>query len=142
MAGRAKLKSFDSGECSDEFRNAFAHSSSISVDCTACGRTHFYVGEDADWDSSEGEHASLLRRAKMSPDRYIAHDDDSIRWADIFGRQVVMDCPCGFAAFIEKRFWEERFDLMSYFKARATNEKEATDHMVAEAQAAEAAVES
>lgn len=77
----------------------------------------------------------------MNPDRYIAHDTDWIRWAEIFGWQVVMDCPCGYAAFIEKRFWAERFELVKYFRARATNEKEAADHMAAEAQSAEKAVE-
>lgn len=119
------LKDFGGGECSEEFALAFITFGSIATDCEACGRVHYNDTESQLFE--EGEYEELLQKHEQDPERYIPHDGCA-RWGYIFGKQVVYDCPCGYAAYIEELIWPGRFWIMSYLKSRAEEEaKQASD---------------
>ncbi len=116
------LKDFGGKECSEEFAIAFISGSSIAADCTACGRTHFFDNSKEGWD--EGEYEDLVRKNQKDPDRYQAHSDNVICYGYLFGKQVVYNCPCGFAAWVEESIWRNRNWISKYLVARAQLEAE------------------
>jgi len=68
--------------------------------CELCGRYHF--ASAAGYDFLDGELARLDAQAQEKPDQFIDHLADSVSWAYLSGRQVVVGCPCG-----EARKWEK-----------------------------------
>ena len=126
VTNMAEPKVFSRGHCSKEFSRAFVRSGSIRILCEACGRTHFHGSDNNDWEEREHEH--LLESHGHDQERFIVHSG-GIPWGHIQGKQVVCGCPCGYDVFIERKYWDDRFWLLGFFKKRAEREKADADEM-------------
>lgn len=91
------------------------------VNTCGCGRTHFTGSGD---NMDEGELASLLKKAKAEPDKYVQDpDNDSVSSAEIAGKHFVWGCTCGHAERVEAFLWSNRDRFLRYYRARIEREK-------------------
>lgn len=98
-----------------EFESVFQWGGTPRAVC-GCGRTHFTASGDF---MDPGELESLLAKAKDQPDRYVAdYENDSVSIAQVMGRTVVWSCPCKFAERIEAFIWDNRDEILSYYRVR------------------------
>jgi len=103
-------------EPSPEFNRAFTLTSSPSIDCGFCGRTH-YATPGRDYRS--GELEDLERKAVKNPDRYIRHDSSDVPWGNVEGKQFVPGCPCNSASRYEQFFLNHRDQIAKFYRMRA-----------------------
>jgi hypothetical protein len=121
----SKLKVYSKEESSELFANIFCHAGTDYVEC-GCGRVHFstegyYDSEDEDSDISLEK---LKERAANYPDKYIAHNCDSISWGYINGKAWVDMCPCNLGGMYEDFIWSQKSSVMDYLKRRIREEFE------------------
>ena len=118
------LKVFAEGKPSDEFTDALEDYNRLTIDCEACGRTHYATDEPQRYEP--GEFEVLEANHANDPDRYDAHAATDIHYYYVFGKQVVYGCPCNYLAYIERALWVQKEEIMKYFHARAVKEHEAS----------------
>lgn len=107
-----------SQRASEEFEDAIVHAGSGEISCEFCNRVHFVSNREGfDWD--EGEHERLLANSKKYPEKYIPHDEDSVGWGYLDGKQYVAGCPCNSAARYERFILKHRNVIIDYLKSRA-----------------------
>lgn len=112
-----ELRQFSDDECPDDFYDVLVQGGSLVIECTPCGRVHF--ASEGDYD--QGEYEGLRLQALENPEQYIERDDFT-SWGHAFGKQVVADCPCGYAAHIAEVAWSNRTWLLPYFDKRSKRE--------------------
>ena len=103
---------------SEEFEIAFRGSGSSVINCEFCDRVHF-ISDPAGYDWERGEHARLMKLAKQNPDRYVAHQEDSVSWGYLDGKQYVHGCQCNSASRYEIFLVRNRHQIAEFLKARA-----------------------
>jgi hypothetical protein len=104
-------------EPSYEFIATFTHSGSNHVSCEFCKRVHYSPSSDFDWEDGELEELNELNR--KNPDKYIAHEEDSIRYGVIDGKQFVDGCPCNSVSLYERLIIANRYQIIDFLQVRA-----------------------
>ena len=88
---------------------------SPQIECI-CGRVHF-APDSMHMDREERNELKKLVIEK--PDKYIAYPrDDSVSAAMINGNPVVRDCPCEWFQRFERLIWNERENILRYYRVR------------------------
>lgn len=106
------LPIFSTKPCSEEFYEVFSGgSTSIGVDCHACGREHF--SDDGEHDP--GELKKLFEKNKENPDKFVHSPEEYISYFHFGGKQVVFDCPCNYARVIEDMLRRHEVSIISFF---------------------------
>lgn len=108
---------------SEEFWGSVIHAGANVIDCGFCGRTHF-VGLDSGLDFEDGELEELTEQNKQNPDKYIFHNEVSVPWGYLDGKQAVYGCPCNKASRYEDFIWNNRHIIEGYLSARAKKQLE------------------
>lgn len=86
-----------------------------SLDCT-CGRTHHAPdGTDVE----EADAARMRAEARAYPKRFVIHENvDAVTGVMINGGVVVDGCECNWLGKFEQFIWNEREQIVRYYKAR------------------------
>ena len=110
---------FSHRKCSAEFAAVLVHSNSTDVICEYCGRLHFSRADRRNLE--EGRFDELCQAQKCDRDGFIGHNT-GVRWGHWDGKQVVVNCPCGFAAHLEGMIWDLGIRITFYLKRRSERE--------------------
>jgi hypothetical protein len=115
------LKMFSKNSCSTSFAIAFGGIATPTTDCL-CGRRHFASLDKGCFEAGELER--LLKKKESDPNRYIEHPNEtSISYSSFFfGRQFVLDCPCGYAGLLEELIWHRQIPIATFLQLRAAEE--------------------
>lgn len=124
---RKKYPVFCQEEASRLFFEAFVVLGTCIADCQACGRGHISSESGIDWEENEREN--FFAKQKDDPDGFINHDD-SVHLFNWEGKQIIVECPCNYAGFLENWLWFRRNSIMGYFTARARVEKTTADKTI------------
>ncbi|MFA4960823.1 MAG: hypothetical protein WC548_04125 [Candidatus Pacearchaeota archaeon] len=102
---------------SEEFVRAFADAGSNYVVCEFCGRKHYAPNSDLDWE--DGELERLNRLNMKDPEACVAHEEESIFFGRIDGKQFVDGCPCNLIGQYERFIIDNRYAIVNYLQERA-----------------------
>lgn len=121
----------------DEFCDVFAHSGSIIIKCD-CGITH--VANDEIGYLEKEEILELQELEARNPESVIRWDCSSISWTTINGRDIVFDCPCGYAEKLCRFIENHDSEIMKLIKKMVDfekNELEAKEELLQKAEGVE-----
>lgn len=114
-------KIFTETPCTEEFSDIMVHAATITCTCDACGRVHF---DTAGHDYEDGDLEELCNNQEKEPEKYIG-GEGSVPYFHYLGLQIVTTCPCNYARIIEKEWLRSCKDMLRYFKAQATKQRDA-----------------
>ena len=83
-----------------------------------CGRVYFCSPENSQGDFEEGEYEKLKELSLKEPKKYIESDYDAISYFEIGNNVVVWGCECGSDIWYETTIWNNRHQIMSYYKEK------------------------
>ena len=112
----------DKNKASEIFWDSIISAGTGIIDCGFCGRTHFTL--DGNYDFERKEAAELLKNHRHNPDRYVQHHGDSLHWGLLDGKQAVYECSCDAVKKYEDIFWRNKHIIAEYFSNRAKKMRE------------------
>jgi len=112
-------------EISEHFYKAFQYGGTTSALCEGCGKVHFCTHDEGCYEP--GELEVLRIRQEEDPGKYIEHDYSSLDMYWVNGKQCVVGCSCLYGANVEAWIWQNRKEVIDYYKSRMAENKAVAD---------------